>query len=91
MTCGFDCELLLCAEPGPLSLDDARTMASGEFNRSIGLARVHDDNFVGKSHAREAMPQLRGGVACDEGYGKGHGQRKKSRQTRIISGLCAAF
>jgi len=42
-------------------------------------------------NVRQAMSQLRGAVVCDEGYGKGHGQRRKGRQTRIISGLCAAF
>lgn len=91
MTCGFDGRPFLRAEPEPLPLAYALTVASGGLDRSMDRARGHDHNFAGKSDVREAMPHLLCDVVCDEGYGKRHGQQRKSRQTRIISGLCAAF
>jgi len=47
----------------PGSVDMVFTVKAGD----------HDD-LLGEGNARKAMFQLRGGVACDDGYGQGHGR-----------------
>jgi hypothetical protein len=66
--------------------EDPRTATAGELDGVIARARIDDDDLVGERDAREAIRKLPCRVSRDQGYGEGH-----DGQTRIISGLCAAF
>ena len=71
--------LLLRAELEPFLPDYARVVASGELDRAIRGVGVHHDDLVGEGDASKATFQLAGGIACDDGYGQGHGQGRDGK------------
>ena len=70
MGCLLDGKLFLRAEAASVSLDDARTLLSGQRYRVVITAGIDYKQFVAEGERRQAGRQLRCGIPGDEDGGK---------------------
>lgn len=59
--------LFLRTETQPFLLDDPGAVTLGQGLRTVGAARIDDDNLLGKAHAGQAGLELRRGIERDDG------------------------
>jgi hypothetical protein len=65
----FHGKLFLRPEAAPFTADDPGTQLRSKFRRAVGAIRIDNQDFVAKSHARQTLGELSGGVLGDQDGG----------------------